>query len=255
MGWLFFIVVFVFIGIAFVKAKKTTKKTIKFLSENIGKDLEDIIKEQDSVEKEYSYKAAGPLFTPAERSFLGVLDQAVGDRARVFGKVRVLDVIIPVLGLDKSSRSVALNKINRKHFDFVLCKPNDLSVICVIELDDKSHQKKSRQERDEFLLDTCVAAGIPMIQVPARAAYTISAVAEMFSGLLPGSVGVEVGSEVQAPLASVDNSDNCPKCSSSLVKRTVKKGEHAGKKILACSTYPACRFYSPLPENDEPKMA
>lgn len=244
MEWLFFIVVFAFIGIVFLKAKKPTKNIVKHFTKDIDDNPEEIINEQESVEYEYSYQAAGPLFTPAERSFLGVLDQSVGDRARVFGKVRVLDVIVPVPGLNKSSRSIALNKINRKHFDFVLCRPDDLSVICVIELDDKSHQKKSRQERDEFLLEVCATAGIPMLQVPAKAAYTVSVVAELFSGLLPESYGVEAESALQVPVTSKDNTSNCPKCSSGLVQRTIKKGEHAGKKILACSAYPACRFYS-----------
>jgi hypothetical protein len=35
----------------------------------------------------YKYRQQGPLFTAAERSFLGVLDQAVSDNYRVFGKV------------------------------------------------------------------------------------------------------------------------------------------------------------------------
>ncbi|WP_018231811.1 DUF2726 domain-containing protein [Thioalkalivibrio thiocyanodenitrificans] len=39
----------------------------------------------------YPYVKIEGLFSPAERSFLGVLDQAVGDEYRVFGKVRVAD--------------------------------------------------------------------------------------------------------------------------------------------------------------------
>jgi ssDNA-binding Zn-finger/Zn-ribbon topoisomerase 1 len=46
-------------------------------------------------------------------------------------------------------------------------------------------------------------------------------------------------SAVQALVTSTDNTRNCPKCSSGLTQRTVKKSEHAGKKILACSIYPA----------------
>lgn len=38
-----------------------------------------------------AYAPAKTLFTPAERSFLGVLDEAVGNDYRVFGKVRVAD--------------------------------------------------------------------------------------------------------------------------------------------------------------------
>jgi len=39
--------------------------------------------------KKYKYRQRGPLFTAAERSFLGILDKAVYGRYRVFGKVRV----------------------------------------------------------------------------------------------------------------------------------------------------------------------
>lgn len=91
------------------------------------------------------YLPAGPLFTPAEGSFLGVLNQAVSGKARVFGKVRVGDVLKPKPSLQRGPATTARNRINRKHFDFILCRPDDLSVICVIELDDKSHQSKARQ--------------------------------------------------------------------------------------------------------------
>lgn len=238
MEWLFLFVVVIVAATLVLKAKLPAK-------ENSG---------DSATVDEFPYQQAGHLFTPAERSFLGVLDQALAGRARVFGKVRVGDVISPRKGLQRGASSTARNKIDRKHFDFVLCDPSDLSVMCVVELDDKSHLAKSRQERDDLLLGACKAAGIPMIQVPAKAAYTISAVAELFSGLLPASDRVATDSMIQAPMASVDNSNNCPKCAASLVRRTVKKGEHAGKKILACSTYPACRFYSPLSENNKPKL-
>ncbi|MBK9984101.1 MAG: NERD domain-containing protein [Saprospiraceae bacterium] len=34
----------------------------------------------------------------------------------------------------------------------------------------------------------------------------------------------------------------CPKCGSSLVERTVKKGPMVGSRFLGCSNYPTCRF-------------
>lgn len=43
------------------------------------------------------------LFTAAERSFLGVLDQALAGRYGVFCKVRIADAITPANGLDKST--------------------------------------------------------------------------------------------------------------------------------------------------------
>ncbi|MCW9705800.1 topoisomerase DNA-binding C4 zinc finger domain-containing protein [Aliifodinibius sp. 1BSP15-2V2] len=34
----------------------------------------------------------------------------------------------------------------------------------------------------------------------------------------------------------------CPKCSSKLVERIVKKGPNAGTKFLGCKNFPKCRF-------------
>ena len=138
------------------------------------------------------YQKSEALFTPAERSFLGVLQQAVGNNAAIFGKVRVADVVEPKTGLGRSARQKAFNKISAKHFDFLLCDKEDLSVACAIELDDGSHNSKRRQERDEFLKGVCEAAGVPLIQVPAKSAYVISEVRSLLPRYLtvkdtPGS--------------------------------------------------------------------
>jgi hypothetical protein len=122
---------------------------------------------------DHPYTQTSALFTPAERSFLGVLDQAVGEQYRIFGKVRVADVIQPRKGLDKGKRQEAFNRIRSKHFDFLLCAKSDLSILCAIELDDKSHKQRKRQERDRFLINACRAAGVPLLQVPAQHGYTV----------------------------------------------------------------------------------
>ena len=43
----------------------------------------------------------------------------------------------------------------------------------------------------------------------------------------------------------IENKKNqCPKCGSNLVERTIKKGERAGKKFMGCSSFPKCRYIS-----------
>ena len=94
------------------------------------------------------------LFSPAELSLMKVLDEAVSDQYRVFGKVRVADVLEVKSGVDKRDRRAALNRITSKHFDYVLCRKDDLSFVCAIELDDRSHERAERRERDQFLDET-----------------------------------------------------------------------------------------------------
>jgi len=119
-----------------------------------------------------SYKRQPALFSPAERSFLGVLEQVLGSEYRVFGKVRIVDLITPGNG---AGRQTALNRIVGKHVDFVVCNATDLSIIGVIELDDESHNQDSRQKRDAFVDSAFASAEIPITRFPVRAAYSLSA--------------------------------------------------------------------------------
>jgi len=122
----------------------------------------------------FPYQRAGALFSTAERSFLGVLDQAASPEYRVFGKVRVADVAALKPGLSASARQGALNHVASKHFDFVVCRASDFSVLCAVELNDKSHGSKRGQARDEFVVGVCRAIGLPLLQVPAQRGYSVA---------------------------------------------------------------------------------
>ena len=118
----------------------------------------------------YPYVSASSLFTNHERAFLRVLEQAAGEY-RVFGKVRVADLIEVRKGLSKSEWQRAFNRISQKHIDFVLCHPHDLSVWCAVELDDKTHGRADRRERDVLLENALAAAEVPLVRVPGRRNY------------------------------------------------------------------------------------
>ena len=188
----------------------------------------------------YPYQKTGALFTPAERSFLGVLHQAVEGKASIFGKVRVADVVEPKTGLNRSARQSAFNRISGKHFDFLLCDKENLSVFCAIELDDRSHQSKSRQQRDEFLQRVCEAAGVPLVQVPAMSGYVIDVVKRLIAPHLTANETPNQGPSPARQEPEI-NEKVCPKCSASMVKRVAKKGTHAGEQFWACSAFPKCR--------------
>jgi len=186
---------------------------------------------------EYHYKKKPALFTPAERSFLGVLDQAVGESCQIFGKVRVADVLTPEKGLSRSKWQRAFNRISGKHFDFLLCNKKNLAVICAVELDDKSHTSNNRQQRDVFLEGACSAAGIPLIRIPVKSAYMISEIKALFEAFLPVSLSLNKPKQAAITL----NDRLCPKCASPMVKRIAKKGQNAGNEFWACSAFPKCK--------------
>ncbi|MBX3143660.1 MAG: DUF2726 domain-containing protein [Trueperaceae bacterium] len=120
----------------------------------------------------FPYRRRKALFSAAERSFLGVLDREVEGRYRVFGKVALKDVLEVVGAVSRAERGAAYNRVSQKHLDFVLCRPGDLSVVAGIELDDSSHDRADRKERDLFVEAACRAAGLPLLRFPAKATYT-----------------------------------------------------------------------------------
>ena len=122
----------------------------------------------------FPYQKRSPLFSAAERSFLGVLDQAMGPTYRIFGKVRIADVAQVKPGLTNSARQAALNRIAAKHFDFVICKASDLSIVCAIELNDKSHASNRAKARDDLVAGVCRVIGLPLVSFPAQTSYVVS---------------------------------------------------------------------------------
>lgn len=135
-----------------------------------------------------SYERRDPLFSPAERSFLGVLEQIVGKEYRIIGKVRMADIIRPRKGLSPSARTSALNRITSKHIDFAVCDPRTLQVVGVIELDDSSHDRTDRQRRDKFVDAALSSAGVPLVRIPAQRAYAPAEIRQRVSVLFAANV-------------------------------------------------------------------
>ena len=126
--------------------------------------------------QEHSYRLRAPFLSPAERSFYGVLSRAVANDYVVLAKVRVADVIMPAKGYNKSKWQTAFNRISSKHFDYILCDPNSLSVERVVELHDRSHRNATRAKRDHFLRNACQSAGLTLIEFAAKSRYSIEEV-------------------------------------------------------------------------------
>lgn len=78
-------------------------------------------------------------------------------------KLRLADILQVKGGTD--DYMAYFNKIKAKHTDFVLADPETLEVLCGVELDDPSHDRPERIERDEFVDEAYRAAGIDLLHV------------------------------------------------------------------------------------------
>lgn len=147
-----------------------------------------ILKQKALLEQTYPYEAQQYLFSPAERSFLAVIEQAVADRYRFMGKVRLADIVKVQNGLSRNAWQNAFNKIQSKHVDIVACDPATLGIRFVIELDDNTHNRARRQSWDRFVDYALGAAGIPIVHVKAKESYALQEIQGILS-----QVGVSGG--------------------------------------------------------------
>jgi hypothetical protein len=130
------------------------------------------------------YQRRGPLFSPAESRFFKVLERAVGDTATIYAKVRLADLVSVREEVSGRRFWQAFNAIACKHVDYVLCDPKTHEVLCVIELDDRSHEREDRRERDGFVDGVMQSAGIPILHFPTQARYQTAEVRRRLDGAL-----------------------------------------------------------------------
>lgn len=109
------------------------------------------------------------LVTNTELKFYHRLRKAVRGDFAIFAMVRIADLLTVEKG-NKKRRSW-LNRILSKHVDFVICDHKSLQPVVAIELDDRSHSRPDRVERDEFVNSAFETAGLPLLRIPVADDY------------------------------------------------------------------------------------
>jgi hypothetical protein len=120
-----------------------------------------------------SYFSRQYLFTKSEWHFYHFLAEATCERWLVMGKPRIADVLSVNKKLTKSDWMRAFSKISSKHVDYIVLNPDSGIIVACIELDDKSHQRKDRKERDVFVNAAFEEAGIPLLRYPTADKYDV----------------------------------------------------------------------------------
>lgn len=196
-----------------------------------------VLRNSEAVNEEtLPYRARDNFLSEAELTFYHALRFVIGERVVVCPKVRLIDIFFIVNRQDNYSYQ---GKISQKHIDFLLCDPRTLRPLCGLELDDSSHRRRDRQERDEFVNKVFATAGLPLLRIPVQTGYDRTELHEQITPHLPGAA--EQPAKVSKASAPAAVPPTCPKCSVPMVVRTVRQGPHAGKQFYGCTNYPQCR--------------
>lgn len=173
-----------------------------------------------------------------ELAFLRTAQVAVAERLNIMVKVNLADVFFSPTG-DHTAR----NRISQKHVDFLLCDPQTLRPMLGIELDDSSHQRAARAERDRLVDSVFASAGLPLVHFPARAAYVNAEIVAAIEGALE--------TQPLSPAARPANPPDpaaplCPRCGVLMVRRSATRGANGGDEFFGCANYPRCREIVPI---------
>ena len=107
----------------------------------------------------------------SEAGFFRVLREVVGKRGHVLAQVALNRLVSLPKDQDASLRQRWQNKVAQRSVDFVVCEPATLQPRVVIELDEPSHGKPKRQDRDAEVEMVLEAAGLPVVRVLASRSY------------------------------------------------------------------------------------
>lgn len=235
-----FILLFVFLAIFLYKITGFAKRS----------DLDPLKQET------YPYFKNTALLTPAEISFRHTLKMVVGNTYEINSKVRLADLISVHKGLSKSEWSKSFNQIKAKHLDFVLIDKETTEILCVIELDDATHNKPERHKRDNFLDAALKSANLPLLRFKAGHAYNSQKIGDAINSVFNSLTLLDTQRSTEdikktkiliEPDLDIDKDDElaivkCPQCNAELVERQASKGRHVGVKFLGCSNFPNCRY-------------
>lgn len=173
------------------------------------------------------------FLSAAEFSFYKVLQQALAGQATICPKVNLADLFF-VAG---TGNQALRNKFDRKHVDFLICDARTMQPRCGIELDDSSHGRADRQERDELVNQLFDAAGLPLVRFPVRSAYN----AAQLAALLAPSLESDQAAQAPSQQPPVQGTPLCEKCGIPMVRREAKRGTNAGQSFYGCPNYPRCK--------------
>jgi hypothetical protein len=120
------------------------------------------------------YTLGEALFSPEERVFLAALDEAVGDSHRVYGKVRLSDLVTLRRGTSRRALEQAQARIADLRIDFLVCSRESARVVCAVEL----IPAKGRHGGNKALARACEALALPLVRVPAAESYPLKSLTD-----------------------------------------------------------------------------
>lgn len=188
-----------------------------------NKIKEEQLKEELSHKSpEYPYVAV-EIMTDAEKQLYWFMKNNLLfiDRVSIFPKMRLGDLVQLDERICKDPKMYY--KVACKHVDYVIVDNETLKVICIVELDDYTHDREEVKQRDQFLMYTLQAANLPLVRIKTR----IKLISKKDLRGIENYIA-----EYFAP--------PCPYCGSKMEVKSSRQSYNLGHRFYGCTGWPKC---------------
>jgi len=126
------------------------------------------------------------LFTPAEKNFQNLLEQALGGKYRIINRVKLADIVTIRNGVSSRAGQTAITNAEGKYLDFAICERDNMQLVGVIDLVD-TQGKGYKIKKDWFVSGALEASSIPHIRIKVKANYTVDEIRSCIYSRLLGN--------------------------------------------------------------------
>lgn len=134
----------------------------------------------------FPFDSKSSVFTPAEKNFQNLVEQAMGNEYRIINRVKLSDIITVRNGVSNRASQNAAKNAEGKYLDFVVCERSTMKLLGVIDLVD-TQGKGYKIKKDWFVSGALEAASIPHLRIKVKANYTIDEIRSCINSRLIGN--------------------------------------------------------------------
>lgn len=134
----------------------------------------------------FPFDSKNAIFTPAEKNFQNLVEQAIGSKYRVINRVKLADIVTIRNGISDRASQSAVNNAEGKYLDFVICDRNTMKLLGAIDLVD-TKGKGYKIKKDWFVSGALEAASIPHLRIKIKANYTLDEIRACINSRLLGN--------------------------------------------------------------------
>lgn len=151
----------------------------------------------------FPFDRKSAIFTPAEKNFQNLLEQAMGEKYRIVNRVKLSDILTIRNGVSDRASQSAVNNADNKYLDFVICEKETMKILGSIDLVD-TNGKGYKVKKDWFVTGALEAATIPHIRIKVKGTYGLDEIRACINSHILGNTAPPTpkikGRVIPAPL-------------------------------------------------------